>query len=123
MIDGRFLGTLAVSMAVAAVAGWTWVDRFAGGRAGLLAGLGFTFVSIGAGYHALRWGARADARRFLGAVIGSFTARIFGLLAFAIVVASTTDAHVAVALLTAVAAHFVFGAYEIVYLKRTGALA
>lgn len=123
MIDWRFLATLAASMAVATLAGWTWVERFAGGRAGLLAGFSFTFVSIGAGYHALRWGARGDARRLLTAVVGSFVARIFALLVFAMVVASTTEAHVAVALLTAVAAHFVFGAYEIVYLKRTGALA
>lgn len=45
--------------------------------------------------------------------------RILAFVAFALIAAGATDVHVAVALLTAVAAHFVFGAFEIVYLKRT----
>lgn len=122
MIDWRFLATLAAGSAIAASAGWAWVDRFEGGREGLLAGIGFTLVSIGAGFHALRWGARGDPQRFLGAALGSMLVRLLALVAFAVLVAWATEAHVAVALLTAVAAHFVFGAYEIVYLKRTDSL-
>jgi len=109
-------------MAGATWPAWVWVDRFEGGRDGLVAGIVFAFLSVGAGYHALRWGARRGNRGFVAAALGSMVVRILAFVVFALIVAGVTDAHVAVALLSAVAAHFVFGAFEIVYLKRTDGL-
>lgn len=123
MIDWRFVGGLAVLVAVVAVCAWQWVDRFDGGQAGLLAGLGFSFVSLGVGFHWIRWSVTRGHTKFMIAVLGGFAARVVGLLAFALILAFATNASVAVALLTIVAAHFVFGAVEIVYLNRTGNLA
>ncbi len=93
MIDWRFVGGLAVLMAAVAAGAWQWVDRLDGGQAGLLAGLGFSFVSLVVGFHWIRWSVTRGHTKFM-----------------------------TVALLTIVAAHFVFGAAEIVYLNRTGNL-
>jgi len=122
VIHWRFLAWLGASMAGVAWPAWVWVDRFEGGQGGLVAGLAFTFLSVGAGYHALRWGARRGDRGFVTAALGSTVARLLAFVVFALIAAGATDVHVAVALLTAVAAHFVFGAFEIVYLKRTDGL-
>ncbi len=123
MIDWRFVGGLAVLVAVVATGAWQWVDRFDGGQAGLLAGLGFSFVSLVVGFHWIRWSVTRGHTKFMIAVLGGFAARVVGLLAFALILAFATNVSVAVALLTIVAAHFVFGAVEIVYLNRTGNLA
>lgn len=123
MIDWRFVGGLAVLVAVVAAGAWQWVDRFDGGQAGLLAGLGFSFVSLVVGFHWIRWSVTRGHTKFMIAVLGGFAARVVGLLAFALILAFATNVSVAVALLTIVAAHFVFGAVEIVYLNRTGNLA
>jgi hypothetical protein len=123
VIDWRFVGGLAVLVAVVATGAWQWVDRFDGGQAGLLAGLGFSFVSLVVGFHWIRWSVTRGHTKFMIAVLGGFAARVVGLLAFALILAFATNVSVAVALLTIVAAHFVFGAVEIVYLNRTGNLA
>jgi hypothetical protein len=122
VIDARYLLVLtALATALAAIA-WPLVDRWPGGREGLAAGLGFSLLSLGAGYHALRWAARAGGSKLFAAVVGSALARFAGILALALALTAATDAHVAVALLTAVALHLVLGAFEILYLKRTDAL-
>ncbi len=123
MIDWRFVGGIAVLVAAVAAGAWQWVDRFDGGQAGLLAGLGFSFVSLVAGFHWIRWSVTRGHTKFMIAVLGGFAARVIGLLAYALILAFATNVSVAVALLTIVAAHFVFGAVEIVYLNRTGNLA
>ncbi len=123
MIDWRFVGGLAVLMAAVAAGAWQWVDRLDGGQAGLLAGLGFSFVSLVVGFHWIRWSVTRGHTKFTIAVLGGFAARVVGLLAYALILAFATNVSVAVALLTIVAAHFVFGAAEIVYLNRTGNLA
>ena len=111
MIDGRYLIALTALATVAAGIAWPLVDRWPGGREGLAAGLAFSLVSLGAGYHALRWAARGGSSKFFAAVVGS-----------ALALAWATDAHVAVALLTVVGLHLVLGTFEILYLKRTDAL-
>ena len=123
MIDWRFVGGLAVLVAGVAAGAWQWVDRFDGGQAGLLAGLSFSFVSLVVGFHWIRWSVTRGHTKFMIAVLGGFAARVVGLLAFALILAFATNVSVAVALLTIVAAHFVSGAAEIVYLNRTGNLA
>ncbi|MGH7567238.1 MAG: hypothetical protein ACREK2_10450 [Gemmatimonadota bacterium] len=122
MIDARYLGALAALATLSAVAAWPWVDRWPGGREGLLAGIAFSLVSLGAGYHALRWGARSGGSKLFAAVVGSALVRIAALLAVALALASGSEAHVAVALLTIVVLHLVLGTFEILYLKRTDAL-
>lgn len=122
MIDWRFVGGLAVLVVMVAAGAWNWLDRFNGGHAGLLAGLGFSFVSLVVGFHWIRWSVTRGHTKFVIAVLGGLAARVVGLLAFALILAFTTNVSVAVALLTIVAAHFVFGAVEIIYLNRTGNL-
>ena len=122
MIDARYLGALAALATLAALAAWPWVDRWPGGREGLLAGIAFSLVSLGAGYHALRWGARSGGSKLFAAVVGSTLVRVAALLAVALALAWGSDAHVAVALLTIVVLHLVLGTFEILYLKRTDAL-
>jgi fatty acid desaturase len=122
VIDARYLGALAALATLAALAAWPWVDRWPGGREGLLAGIAFSLVSLGAGYHALRWGARSGGSKLFAAVVGSTLARVAALLAVALALAGGSDAHVAVALLTIVVLHLVLGTFEILYLKRTDAL-
>jgi uncharacterized membrane protein YjjP (DUF1212 family) len=122
VIDWRFVGGLAVLVVMVAAGAWNWLDRFNGGHAGLLAGLGFSFVSLVVGFHWIRWSVTRGHTKFVIAVLGGLAARVVGLLAFALILAFTTNVSVAVALLTIVAAHFVFGAVEIIYLNRTGNL-
>ena len=122
MIDARYLVALTALAAALAAIAWPLVDRWPGGREGLAAGLAFSLVSLGAGYHALRWAARAGGSKLFAAVVGSALARFAGLFALALALARATDAHVAVALLTVVALHLVLGTFEILYLKRTDAL-
>lgn len=122
MIDARYVIALTALAAVTAGIAWPLVDVWPGGREGLAAGLAFSLVSLGAGYHALRWGARGGGARLFAAIVGSTLARFAALFALAFVLAWATDAHVAVALLTVVALHLVLGIFEILYLKRTDAL-
>lgn len=122
MIDGRFLALMGGLAAAGAAAGWPLVDRLEGGPQGLAAGLGFSIASFGLGHHWIRRSARRDPRRFVGALLGVFAARVVALLGFALVLALTTEAHLAAALLTVVAAHFALGAAEVVYLQRTDGL-
>jgi len=122
VINWRFVGALAVLLIVVAAGAWQWIDRFNGGHAGLLAGLGFSFVSLVAGFHWIRWSVTRGHSKFVIAVLGGFAARVVGLLAFALLLAFATDFSVTIALLTIVAAHFIFGAVEIIYLNRTGNL-
>ena len=122
MIDARYLLALTALATVVAGVAWPLVDRWPGGREGLAAGLAFSLVSLGAGYHALRWAARGGGSKLFAAVVGSALARFAGLFALALGLAWATDAHVAVALLTVVALHLVLGTFEILYLKRTDAL-
>jgi uncharacterized protein YqgC (DUF456 family) len=122
MIDARYLIALAALAALVAAFAWSWVDHWPGGREGLLAGIAFSLVSLGAGYHALRWGARAGGSKLFAAVVGSTLARFVALPALALALAWRSDAHVAVALLTIVVLHLVLGTFEILYLKRTDAL-
>ncbi len=122
MIDVRYLALLTALAAVAAAAAWPWVDRWPGGREGLLVGLAFSLVSLGAGYHVVRRSARSGGSRFFAAVAGSTVARILGLAALALAAAAAPGIHVGVALLTVVGLHFALGAFEIAYLKRTEAL-
>jgi len=122
MIDVRYLAAvIAIAASLAAVA-WPWVDRWPGGREGLLAGLAFSLASFGAGFHALRWGARRGGSRFFAAVLGSTLARLLALLALGLALARVVDADVTIALLTVVGLHFVLGTFEIAYLMRTDAL-
>jgi len=122
VIDVRYLAALVALATLAAVAAWPWVDRWPGGREGLLAGIAFSLVSLGAGYHALRWGARSGGSKLFAAVVGSALVRVAALLAVALALAWGSDANVAVALLTIVVLHLVLGTFEILYLKRTDAL-
>ncbi|MGH7550983.1 MAG: hypothetical protein ACREMD_03080 [Gemmatimonadota bacterium] len=122
MIDGRFLGLLAALAVAGGVAGWSLVDHLEGGPQGLVAGLVFSVLSFAVGHHCIRWSAQRSPGRFVGTVLGVFAGRVVALLGFALVVAFGIEAHVAVALLTVVAAHFSLGAAELVYLKRTDAL-
>jgi hypothetical protein len=122
VIDARYLIALTALAAVIAGIAWPLVDRWPGGREGLAAGLVFSVVSLGAGYHALRWAARAGGSKLFAAVVGSTLVRFAGLFALALGLGWSTDAHVAVALLTVVALHLVLGTFEIVYLQRTDAL-
>jgi hypothetical protein len=122
MIDVRYLALLGVLAALAAMAAWPWVDHWPGGRDGLVAGLAFSLVSLGVGFHVLRRSARRGGSRFFAAVVGSTLARVAGLLALALVLTRSHDVHAGVALLTVVALHFALGTFEIVYLQRTDAL-
>lgn len=122
MIDLRYLAALAAITAPAAAVAWLWVDRWPGGREGLVAGLAFSLLSFAAGYHALRWGARRGGSKFFAAVLGSTLVRLAGILALGFALARAVDADLTVALVTVVALHFVLGTFEIVYLKRTEAL-
>ena len=122
MIDRRYLAGLVALMAVAAWPAWHWVDRFPGGRAGLVAGLVYSAVSLGLGHHWIVRSVSGPVRRFAIALLGGFLARVMGLLAFALAIAYATDANLAVALLTVVGAHLVFGMAEIAYLQRVDAL-
>lgn len=122
MIDWRFLAGL---VALLALTGWLagpLVDGLPGGPAGLTAGLLFSLVSLAAGYHWVRWSAGRGDRPFMTALLGGFLARVLGILVFASALAFATRVNLSVALLTVVAAHFVLGVVEIVYLNRTGAL-
>ncbi|HET9334555.1 MAG TPA: hypothetical protein VFQ21_13355 [Gemmatimonadota bacterium] len=122
MIDFRYLAALIAISAPAAAVAWLWVDRWPGGREGLVAGLAFSLLSFGAGFHALRWGARRGGSKFFAAVLGSTLVRLVALLALGLTLARAADADVTVALMTVVALHFVLGTFEIMYLKRTDAL-
>jgi fatty acid desaturase len=122
MIDARYLGLLTALAAVAGAAAWPWVDRWPGGREGLVVGIAFSLLSLGAGYHVIRRSARRGGTRFFAAVVGSTVARVLGLLALALALAATPGIHLGVALLTVVGLHFALGTFEIVYLKRTEAL-
>lgn len=121
-IDWRFLALLAGGTAILAAPAWLAVDRLDGGRAGLLAGLGFSIASLASGFHWIRWSVARGGKEFVVAVLGSMTARVVGTILFALVVAFGTAANVAVALLTVVAMHIVFGVIEIAYLHGTEAL-
>jgi hypothetical protein len=122
VIDLRYLAALAAITAPVAAVAWLWVDRWPGGREGLVAGLAFSLLSFAAGYHALRWGARRGGSKFFAAVLGSTLVRLAGILALGFALARAVDADLTVALVTVVALHFVLGTFEIVYLKRTDAL-
>lgn len=122
MIDVRYLGALLALAVLVAGAAWPWIDRWPGGRAGLVAGLVFSLVSLGAGYHALRWGARGGDTKLFGALVGATLARLLGLAILGIALARGSAANLEVALLTVVGMHFVLGTFEILYLKRTDAL-
>lgn len=122
MIDVRYLIALTALAALTAAVAWPLVDRWPGGHEGLIAGLAFSLVSLGTGYHALRWGARGGGSKLFAAVVGSALARFAALLAMGLALAWASDAHVAVALLTIVVLHLVLGTFEILYLKRTDAL-
>lgn len=122
MIDVRYLGLLLALAAAVAAAAWPWVDRWPGGREGLVTGLAFSIVSLGIGFHVLRRSARRGGSRFFAAVVGSTVARVVGLLALALILAGEPGIHVGVALLTVVGLHFALGTLEIVYLHRTDAL-
>lgn len=122
MIDLRYLAALAAITAPVAAVAWLWVDRWPGGREGLVAGLAFSLLSFAAGYHALRWGARRGGSKFFAAVLGSTLVRLAGILALGFALARAVDADLTVALVTVVALHFVLGTFEIVYLQRTDAL-
>lgn len=121
MIDTRFALLLALSLGAAGAAAWPLVDRLPGGTAGLLAGLGFSWASLVLGLAGLRWGLGRGPRGLVTALLGAMAVRVMALLAFALVLAFATSAHLAVGLLTVVAAHIVVGVAEIVYLKRTDA--
>ena len=121
VIDRRFAVGLAALLALGAVGAWPLVGRFDGGGAGLAAGLGFSFVSLVLGLSALRWALERSPRHVVNTLLGAMAARVVGLIAFALVIAFATRAHLAVALLTVVAAHIVVGGAEIAYLKRIGA--
>lgn len=121
-IDVRFLALLVGITAVAAVPAWFAVGRFDGGRPGLALGLGFSLASLAIGFHWIRWSARGEGKRFVAAVMGSMTARVVATLVFALVVAFGTTANLAVALLTVVAMHIVFGMIEVAYFHGTEAL-
>jgi hypothetical protein len=122
VIDLRYLAALAAITAPVAAVAWLWVDRWPGGREGLVAGLAFSLLSFAAGYHALRWGARRGGSKFFAAVLGSTLVRLAGILALGFALARAVDADLTVALVTVVALHFVLGTFEIVYLQRTDAL-
>lgn len=118
----RFLVGLAALAAVLYAIGAPIVASIEGGRLGLVAGLLFSVASFAVGYHWIRWGATRGGATFTTAVLGGVLGRLLGLLVFALVLAFGTTADVAVGLLTAVGAHFVLAAAEIVYLSRTGSL-
>ena len=122
MIDVRYMAALIALAALVAGMAWPWIDRWPGGREGLLAGLAFSLVSLGAGYHALRWGARRGDTKLFGALVGATLVRLVGLAVLGIALARSSLAHLEVALLTVVIMHFVLGTLEILYLKRTDAL-
>ena len=122
MIDVRYLAILIALAALAAAAGGFWVDRWPGGREGLVAGLAFSLGSRGIGYDVLRRSARRGGSRFFAAVVGSTVARVAGLLALALMLAGRPGIHLEVALLTVVGLHFALGTFEILYLQRTDAL-
>jgi hypothetical protein len=121
MIDARFALGLAAVLAVAGLAAWPLVGRFPGGHAGLTLGLGFSYASLVLGLAGIRWGLARGPRRLVMALLGAMTLRVLALLAFALVLAFATSAHLVVGLLTVVAAHIVVSIAEIVYLKRTDA--
>lgn len=122
MLDTRFLVGLTALAAILYAIGTPLVVPIEGGRHGLVAGLLFSLASFGVGYHWIWWGATRGGASFMTAVFGGFLSRLLGLLVFALALAYGTSANVTVGLLTAVGAHFVFGAAEIVYLNRTGSL-
>ena len=121
MIDARFALALAGLLVLAGLAAWPLVARWPGGEAGLVAGLVFSFASLVLGMTGIRWGLARSPRHMVTALLGSMAARVVAMIAFALVIAFATRAHLAVALLTVVAAHLVVGGVEIAYLKRTGA--
>jgi hypothetical protein len=78
-------------------------------------------VSLVLGLAVIRRGLAKGPRGLVTALLGAMAARVVALLAFALVLAFATGAHLATGLLTVVAAHIVVGAAEIGYLKRTDA--
>ncbi|HET6617257.1 MAG TPA: hypothetical protein VFH69_05560 [Gemmatimonadota bacterium] len=122
MIDARYLAALLALAGLVAAVAWPWIDRWPGGREGLLAGLAFSLVSLGAGYHALRWGARRGDTKLFGALVGATLARLVGIALLGIVLSRSSLANLEVTLLTVVVLHFVLGTFEILYLKRSDAL-
>lgn len=122
MIDWRFLaGLVAITVVIAAPA-WRFVGSHAGGSTGLAAGLAFSFVSLGLGFHWIRWSVGRGNRHFTAALLGGTLARIIGLMVFALAVAYGTNLNLAVALVSAVTGFFLMAVYEIIYLHRTGIL-
>lgn len=121
-IDVRFLALLVGTTAVLAAPAWLLVDRWAGGREGLGAGVAFSLASLALGFHWIRWSVAEGGKAFVTAVLGGMTVRVLATLAFALGVAFGTGAHLAVALLTVVALHIVFGVVEIAYLHGTETL-
>lgn len=98
------------------------LDRYAGGAAGLYAGLAFSVVSAVAGFLWLRWSAGRSQHHFAAAVLGGMLVRLVAVGVFAVTLSRLAAVHLAVALLTIVMAQLVFAGLEIVYLKRTGTL-
>lgn len=121
-IDGRFLALLIGGTAILAGPAWLAVDRWDGGREGLLAGVGFSVASLALGFHWIRWSVARGGKTFIVAVMGSLTARVVATLVFAMAVALGTSADLVVALLTVAAMHVVFGMIEVAYLHGTEAL-
>lgn len=121
-IDWRFLALLVGGTAILAAPAWLVVDRWDGGRTGLLAGASFSLASLALGFHWIRWSVANGGKAFVVAVMGGTTARILATLVFALAVALGTSANPAVALLTVVAMHIVFGLIEIAYFHGTGSL-
>jgi hypothetical protein len=121
VIDARFALALAALLALGGLAAWPLVGPLRGGATGLVAGLAFSFTSLVLGLGSLRWGLARSPRHVVMALLGSMAARVVALITFALVLALATRAHLAVALLTVVAAHIIVGWAEVVYLKRTGA--
>lgn len=121
MIDARFTLALAAFLALAGLTAWPFVARLPGGGTGLVAGLGFSFVSLALGMGGIRWGLARGPHHMVRAFLAAMAARVVALMAFALILVFATHAHLAVGLLTVVAAHLVVGAVEIGYLHRTGA--
>ena len=122
-IDWRFVVLLTGLTALLTVPAWWGVDRWEGGREGLVAGVTFSLASLALGFHWVRWSVSdGGGESFVVAVLGSVTARVIATLVFALAVAWGTSADPAVALLTVVAMHIVFGLIEVAYFHRTETL-
>lgn len=118
MINARFTLWLLAMGAVGAVGGWLALGSIAEGRVAYLAGLAFSALTIGVGYHLARWAVPQGETAFIMVVFGGMLGRLALTLAFAILIWMTTAWPLVVTMVALIGYYLLFSALEIVFLIR-----